>query len=381
MAGRIDAELQPVQASFTDCASELAALLEAHRGERHLIVLQDFPDPDAISSAYAHRLIAAAFDIEADVVYGGKISHQQNVALVKVLGINLIEFKASLDLAPYAAVVLLDTQGTNAPAVMSAVRSAELPVLMIVDHHELQEHPDAAFRDIRRTGATASIYAEYLEQELIRLDRGRKEHVLAATALMHGIITDTASLIRAQAEDLRAAAFLSHFRDADLLEHILSQARSKQTMEIIRRALGDRTVTHGFSIAGIGYLRPEDRDAIPQAADFLITEENVHTAIVYGIVGGTHDRPEAVHGSMRTIKITLDPDDFIKSVFGKDTSGRFLGGGKAGAGGFELPIGFLADGDWHRDNREEFRELKWQVFDTQIKQRIFAKIGVDKPPG
>ena len=45
-----------------------------------------------------------------------------------------------------------------------------------------------------------------------------------------------------------------------------------------------------FSIAGVGYLRAEDRDGIPQAADFLVTEENIHTAVVYGIVTGTEHR-------------------------------------------------------------------------------------------
>ena len=50
-------------------------------------------------------------------------------------------------------------------------------------------------------------------------------------------------------------------------------------------ALHARTVRNGFSIAGVGYVRWADRDAIPVAADFLLTEENVHTSIVYGLLG------------------------------------------------------------------------------------------------
>ena len=52
-------------------------------------MLQDFPDPDAISSAYTHQLISALFEIEVDIFYSGEISHQQNIALVKLLGIDL----------------------------------------------------------------------------------------------------------------------------------------------------------------------------------------------------------------------------------------------------------------------------------------------------
>jgi nanoRNase/pAp phosphatase (c-di-AMP/oligoRNAs hydrolase) len=142
-------------------------------------------------------------------------------------------------------------------------------------------------------------------------------------------------------------------------------------MEIIRQALGNRITVENYSIAGIGYLRAEDRDAIPQAADFLLTEENVHTAIVYGIITTDDPREENLVGSLRTSKITLDPDDFIKDVFGKNQAGRYFGGGKELAGGFEIPIGFLAG-----DIGEEFMSLKWDVFDGQVKQKIFAKIGV-----
>ena len=66
-------------------AAELTALLEAHRGERHAIVMQDYPDPDAISGAWAHKAISARFGIECDLIYEGRISHQENLALVQSL--------------------------------------------------------------------------------------------------------------------------------------------------------------------------------------------------------------------------------------------------------------------------------------------------------
>ena len=141
-------------------------------------------------------------------------------------------------------------------------------------------------------------------------------------------------------------------------------------METIQRALANRTIVDNYSLSGIGYIRVEDRDAIPQAADFLLTEENIHTAIAYGIIQGDDASAERLVGSLRTTKLTLDPDDFIKSVFGKDATGRYLGGGKALAGGFEVPIGFLAG-----NGNVEFEDLKWQLFDRQVKRRILAKIG------
>jgi nanoRNase/pAp phosphatase (c-di-AMP/oligoRNAs hydrolase) len=355
---------------------EIARILEARRGEAHIIVLQDFPDPDAISSAVAHQLISAAFEIKCDIVYCGKISHQQNMALVKLLGIELQRYTKSLDFKKYSGAIFVDNQGTTAEEIVKELERAGVPPLLVVDHHEPQQRLAPLATDIRRSyGATATIYAQYLEQGLVRLEKSKRDHVMVATALTHGILTDTNGLIRACAEDFHAAGFLSRFRDADLLEQIMNQARSKQTMEVIHRALGNRVTVESFSVAGIGYLRIEDRDAIPQAAEFLVTEENMHTAIVYGIVAGP-DREEALVGSMRTLKITLDPDEFIKEVLGRDTAGGFYGGGKMTAGGFQIPMGFLSGGE-----SEEFLKQKWEVFDAQIKQRIFARIGVRREQG
>lgn len=136
--------------------------------------------------------------------------------------------------------------------------------------------------------------------------------------------------------------------------------------------MGDRVTVENYSIAGIGYLKTENRDAIPETADFLLTEENVHTAIVYGILI-SDEQEETLAGSLRTVKFTLDPDDFIKDVFGKGRNGRYFGGGKPSAGGFAIPVGFLSS-----DQGEKYQALKWQLYDAQIKYKIFEKIGVKR---
>lgn len=351
-------------------AQGLRALLKAHEGERHMIVLQEYPDPDAISSALAHRLICANFKIETVIAHGGRISHQENLALVRLLNIDLTRFDEGADVSEFDGAVFVDNQGTTAWDIVEALGAAKVPTLAVVDHHDLQDVLTPEFADIRQIGATASIYADYLEQGLLRLDAGSQEHVAVATALMHGIMSDTGGFIRATPGDFRAAAFLSGFRDVGILAQIMSQARSKATMNVIRRALEDREVVDNYSIVGVGYLREEDRDAIPQAADFLLTEENVHTSIVFGIVRDDAEQ-EALVGSLRTSKLTLDPDAFIKEVFGKSDDGKFFGGGKLSAGAFEIPIEFLAG---ERD--DEYQELKWKVYETQIKTKIFEKIGV-----
>ncbi len=65
----------------------LRRTLENHRSENQIVVMQDFPDPDALSSAWAYQIIAEQYDIHCDIVYAGTLSHQENVALVKLTGL------------------------------------------------------------------------------------------------------------------------------------------------------------------------------------------------------------------------------------------------------------------------------------------------------
>ncbi|HSD84541.1 MAG TPA: bifunctional oligoribonuclease/PAP phosphatase NrnA, partial [Anaerolineae bacterium] len=260
---------------------------------------------------------------------------------------------------------------TTCGALSEALEAAQVPTLVVVDHHEGQGRLQPVFSDIRRAGATATIYAEYLENGPFKLSKTVNEHVVAATALLHGIMADTGNFVRASAEDFHAAGFLSQFSDANLLSQVMSQSRSKPTLEIISRALASRAVVANYSIAGVGYVRSENRDAIPQTADFLVSEENVHTAIVYGIVV-TDNGEEQLIGSVRTSKLVLDPDQFIKDVLGKDAAGRYFGGGKQMAGGFQIPLEFLSG-----SGPDHYAELKWQVYDAQVKHRILAKIEVE----
>jgi nanoRNase/pAp phosphatase (c-di-AMP/oligoRNAs hydrolase) len=352
-------------------AVQLGSLLESRRGQRHIIVLQSFPDPDAISSALAHQMIAVRYGIECDIAYDGRISHHENIAMVELLQLHLLRLGEDDDLKRYQGSIFIDTQGTTS-GLTERLRDAGVPALAIVDHHEPQGMVEALFTDIR-TGAraTATIYTEYIEAGLLQLEYSNPDHQRLATALIHGIRSETGGLVRAGRDDFIAAAYLAEFIDQGTLAAILSNQRSRNAMDVIQSALASRLVRDNYSVAGVGYLRYEDRDAIPQAADFLLTEENVHTAIVYGLV--TEGGREMLVGSMRTKKATLNPDSFLKEALGGPAAGRYYGGGRREAGGFEISIGFLA-GNFD----EEFMQWKWRLYDEQIKRKLWTRMGVEK---
>src|SRR5690606_31699904 len=200
------------------------------------IVIQDYPDPDAISSALAYREIARGFGIETDILYEGLISHPENLALVNLLEIDLIRYEEQTDLTIYDAAVFVDNQGTTS-RLTPRFRDAGIPTFAVIDHHDPQEMLDPVFRDVRPVAAAATIFAEYLESgEFLQLDAGMSEHVALATALLHGLHSETRNLIYASEVEYLSAAFLSRFAARNLLERVLCVQKSRGTMETIHAA-------------------------------------------------------------------------------------------------------------------------------------------------
>ena len=362
---------RPMHFGDDERAHAFAEFLQTHRAQRHVAVVQDFPDPDAISSALAYRILAQQFDIEVEILYEGRISHQENRALVQILELELTRYTEGLPLDGFDGAVFIDNQGTTT-RLTDRLERAGVATLAVIDHHAPQGLLKPVFTDIRPVGAAATILTDYIRSgEIVTLDGEKREHVHLATALVHALRSETIGMVRAGPEEYAAGSFLTRYQDPRLLEQILHVQRSRGTMDVIRIALTDHKVSGGFSIAGVGYLRHADRDAIPQATDFLLTEENVHTAIVYGILFGEGER-EVVVGSVRTQKLTLDVDQFLKSALGSDNRGRYYGGGRSRAGGFEIAVGFL-EGTLDQDQSR----LKWEAFDHQIRARLLRAAGLE----
>ncbi len=67
--------------------------------------------------------------------------------------------------------------------------------------------------DIREeSGSTSAIYAEYLMDDDLRFSGSDEHESRLATALMHGIRSDTDNFINARAPDYLASQFFGRFR-------------------------------------------------------------------------------------------------------------------------------------------------------------------------
>jgi nanoRNase/pAp phosphatase (c-di-AMP/oligoRNAs hydrolase) len=294
-------------------------------GEALTIVCHNNPDPDCLASAIALGRIAAAAGIdERRILYSGTVSHQQNRAFV-----NLLE----VDLQPFDADAVRDRPGGSLLAFVDHSIPGEnnevpegTPVDVVVDHHPA-EGIEARFVDHREAvGATATILTEYVLDLDVALD------TTLATALLFAIRRETLGFLRgATREEYAAAGELHDHADRDLLRRLSTPSVSGATVDAIGDAIENRSVRGAVLISHVG--RTSERDAIPQAADYLATLEGVETAVVFGIVD------DAIQLSARSTDSRVHVGEMLRRAFGDVGS---AGGHREMAGG-EIPLGIFAD--------------------------------------
>src|SRR5262245_56751802 len=220
---------------------ELRRVLEHHRGEKILVILTGYPDPDNIASGLAHKFLAKAFDIDTTLLCFQEVSHQENRVLVKRLELDLHLYDEKFDLQPYSACAYVDTQKIDTPI---ADRLSTKTLLSFVDHHKRLGEIPAEFVDIREDAAsTAAIYTEYLRAHCPQgLNPGETDQIRLATALMHGVRSDTMALLEASRLEFEAAAYLWPCVDQALLKKISAQSIAPAVMDMIQRALEKKQV-------------------------------------------------------------------------------------------------------------------------------------------
>jgi nanoRNase/pAp phosphatase (c-di-AMP/oligoRNAs hydrolase) len=340
---------------------ELIETLDKARGKRLLICIKGYPDPDNIATSLALAYMSSQFDIQSTILHFEQISHHENRALVKKLDLDIEEYNDQFDYSSYDYYAVNDSQNTELP--IKLPETCEL--LVFVDHHRKLGTIKGHFLDIRENvGSTSAIYGEYLCDPRFGFKGDTLEEAKIATALMHGVRTDTDNFVNATPADYKASEFLSRYVDKDLLALISRQSIPAKTMDLTQIALQRKDIRGTFMFSGVGYVREEDRDGIGQCADYLLNREGIDTVVVYGVVGG-----EFVDGSLRTKSHTLDPDKWIKDVFGQDQHGVYYGGGRKDKGGFQIPLGVFG--------KCSDKELLWILIKKTIDELFYNKIGVD----
>ncbi len=327
---------------------QLRKLLEELEGTL-CIVLQDNPDPDSIASALALQTYADTLDVNSDLVYGGRIGHQQNRALVNTLNADMKPAE-DVDFEDYEAYALVDVSTHG-----NCSLPEDIDPNIIIDHHSaVSNRAEAEFEDIVKVGANATILATYLRHSEIEIGES------LATALVFAILTDTMNFTRGATHlDFTVLEDLLPDISNELLQTFQSPPLSADTLEVIRKSIRSSRVKGGYLISNVGEVK--DRDAIAQAADYLLRREGTLTTLVYGIEG------DFIYISGRTKDVRLHIGKLMKEIYDEIGSA----GGHPTAGGGRIEIESM---DASKENMKALRG----AMDRQIGRKFWEAVGALK---
>lgn len=306
-----------------------------------LIVIKGSPDPDAIASSYALSAICRRMNVSSAIVSANKLSLPENRAFVKILDITLYISPDLPDIKEFDAYIVADHQS---PAARELVGS--LPCAIFIDHHEPAEEEIRADFVLRETeaGSTSTLIALLLKNLKIGLEPGVMRTV--STALLYGIYTDTDKYSHAGELDYEALDYLSKYSDHDLFNRISSTPLPRKTLQLLKKAIENKTSYKDWLIAGIGYVEADSRDIIAIIADFLLKRETFTTVIVFAAIEDADRGRLTLDASFRSSSGFLNLNDVIKKITPE-------GGARKFKGAYQVDISYF--------NHCPDRKLLWDV--------------------
>ncbi len=248
---------------------ELRALVS--EGDRVAIVLQDDPDPDAMSSAMALRTLLGRNKQTTPLFSFAPVTRPENRTMVHLLEIEILPASTE-ELTTFDMIAMVDVQP---PYFGEKLPRADI----VIDHHPGYEGPNAPFEDVRtKYGATATIMTEYLMTANERISER------LATALLYGIRSDTLLLSRHVTEDdIQAFTHLYPLANYSMLKLIDRPELPVSFAQILSRAMKRLVIQDGLLVMNLG--RVERDDLIVQMADFCLQFEGVEWVAVAGKLG------------------------------------------------------------------------------------------------
>lgn len=293
--------------------TKLEEIVSNIKGDRVFIQTHNFPDPDAVASAYGMQSLLKTKGISSTICYKGEYGRGSTKNLVDMLGIEMLNMDL-LDMHCDDEIILVDSQKGNAN-IIDLVGDE----VICVDHHPTFEQVEYRFADIRPgVGACASIIASYFFESNIEISQQ------VATALMYGIKIDTANMTRGVTElDLDVFYKLFWKCDRELL-HALDNSRIFfDDLKAYALAIESISIYDNLSFATAGKNCPEA--LIATISDFVLALDEVGLSVVYSI------KSDGIKLSVRSDSIKLDAGRLTNEALKGIGNG---GGHPTMAGGF-----------------------------------------------
>lgn len=273
-------------------------LVSVLKGHTVFIQTHNFPDPDAISSAFGLQQFLSGYGIETSLCYDGRIDRLSAKKMLDAFGITMFSKMELSHMKESDYIVLIDSQKKN-----SNVTDFIGKEVACIDHHPTFFPHKYKYSDIRITGSCAAIIASYYH------DTNTPISPKCAAALSYGIKMDTADFTRGATQlDTDMLAFLFPRADWNLVTCMYSNTMEFDDLRAYGAAIQNIQI---FDRTGFAYIPFNCSPAlIAIISDFILSLDVVDIAIVYamqkdGIRFSLRNEERYIHAGT-LISLTLD---------------------------------------------------------------------------
>ena len=245
-------------------------LLEICQGKTVWIQTHNFPDPDAIASAFGLQELLGQFGIAARLCHDGEIDKLSSVKMLTRLGAELHPYREiENEMRAEDTIILVDCQKNTGNTTDFIGDEAA-----VIDHHPTFEQAEYQYADLRITGACASLVADYFRA--LGVEPSRK----AATALLYGMRMDTLQFSRGVTGfDIEMFGFLFPYVEQTLLQELETNNMEFGDLHAYGASIDHIRV---FGVVGFSYLDFECPDAlVGMLSDFLLSLVEVEVVVLY----------------------------------------------------------------------------------------------------
>ena len=283
-------------------------LIDFCRSKTVYIQTHNFPDPDAIASAFGLQALLAHYQVPSVLCYHGKIDKLSTRKMTKLLRISILSYAELQDsMRPEDLIICVDSQ-KNGGNILDFTGDE----IACIDHHPSYSKIGYLYSDIRMTGSCATIIAEYYQKLNVPMSAD------VATALLYGLKMDTAHFTRGVTElDLDMFRFLFPLADHEKLDDLGKNTMEFSDLKAYGSAIENIEVYGNVGIASISFECPDALIAI--VADFILSLEEVEVAIIYSY------RAKEIRFSVRSECPSVHAGDLIRQAL----QGLGNGGGHA----------------------------------------------------
>lgn len=267
-------------------------LITLCKGHKVWIQTHNYPDPDAISTAFGLQQLLRHYEIKSHILYYGKIDKLSSQKLLKLCGISMHSYDDIRDtMHEEDMIILVDCQkGTSNTLNLIGDERA------VIDHHPVVDG-SYEYADLRITGACASIISSYYQELGIRPSKK------VATALLYGLKMDTFQFSRGVTPfDIHMFSYLFNFIDPALLKGLETNNMEFSDLKAYGAAIENIQVFGNMAFSHVDFICPDALVAI--LSDFLLSLEEIDVVCVYARrrdgmkVSVRSERPDVHAGSL-----------------------------------------------------------------------------------